>query len=213
MDLLKQEEPTIDLDAALLPEKKKKRGSKKHKISFDQLKPIKITLYGEKYTIPAYEYARICACAIKGTKAEVKEQAMLAQMSEDQRKALTEIQKFALAYKDNKWDFTPFNFGKKSLPPPPPPIPAAQLLSEGAAAGEAWQGEKPKEPKTINVIQGWPRPPAPAVDYATGTTAESDEIVDYAAGAVVLPPPKIEKTIKVKMPIEQFHYICPCAKK
>lgn len=72
------------------------------KSSFAHLKPVKVTIAGEKLSIPAHEFARICPCAVQGSRASVLEKAVLSKLGKEYPEALQALSNFIDAYKDNK---------------------------------------------------------------------------------------------------------------
>ncbi|MDD5060768.1 MAG: hypothetical protein PHN44_00610 [Candidatus Marinimicrobia bacterium] len=72
------------------------------KIKFENLKPVKFAIEGVLYTIPAAEFARICDCAISGTRASIKEKIAISKLTEDQLKTVELIGQLSAQFGENK---------------------------------------------------------------------------------------------------------------
>lgn len=66
-----------------------KAAKKSRKIPLEEVEPIPVMIADKTYMLPPMEYARICPCKIKATKGEIKKAAALAQMSDEQKEALS----------------------------------------------------------------------------------------------------------------------------
>jgi len=72
------------------------------KVSFDKLKPVTFTVNGDEYTMPAVEFARICPCAVKGSKASIKEKIAISKLTDKQLEAVKLMGLLADKYGDRK---------------------------------------------------------------------------------------------------------------
>lgn len=72
------------------------------KTSFDKLEPVKFTVNSETYTMPAVEFARICPCAVQGSKASIKEKIAITKLTEEQLETVKLMGILAAQYGDRK---------------------------------------------------------------------------------------------------------------
>ena len=80
------------------------------RVSFENLKPVKFTVGGEKYTMPSVEFARICMCAVRGSRSSIKEKIALSKLSDEQIDTLKLIGQISARYEDvepRKYTYTP----------------------------------------------------------------------------------------------------------
>jgi len=72
------------------------------KVSFEKLKPVSFTIDSDEYTMPAVEFARICPCAVRGSRASIKEKIAIAKLTEKQLETVHLMGEIAAKYGDTK---------------------------------------------------------------------------------------------------------------
>jgi hypothetical protein len=177
--------------------------------AFENLKPVKFVIGNELYELPAAEFARICACAVSGTKSSVEEKVAISKLTEEQLEAVKMIGRLAAQFgekegKPKKSTFTLTAEQKSEAEKYQAFMAPYEEAGKGAVGRYIYAGDAKTEEEALALIE------RNRLEYAAEKEAKKE-------AARMTPSKYREKPIKVmtdkgerEMPLIEFVRICPC---